>query len=39
MAKCEDTDSDMYYCINANKDQADCENQEEVLFFPGEVAL
>ena len=37
LKKCANTDKDMYYCINDNKDDVDCENGEGVLYFAGKV--
>lgn len=35
LEKCEDTDEDLYWCINKVKDRVDCKNKKGVQFFAG----
>ncbi|VUC30785.1 unnamed protein product, partial [Clonostachys rosea] len=35
IAKCSNTTKDMYWCINKNQGSVDCDEQQNVLFFPG----
>lgn len=35
LGKCENTQSDMYYCINGDLDNVDCTSGNGILFFAG----
>lgn len=35
IGKCQDTDKDLYWCINDNQDKVSCSKEKNVLFFPG----
>jgi hypothetical protein len=37
IGKCSDTELDLYWCINKNQDDVDCEDKQGVLFFPGKL--
>jgi len=39
IAKCENTDQDLYWCIDGKHDESTCDTKDGVLFFPGKAGV